>query len=205
MKGENMNQESKNQELEELRQKVREIEDRLAEESVREGWLPGKYYATYHLLAGMVLGFFGATASLLFNVVGSLMIGQYPLQLVRVYLTFPLGARALEIESGAVIALGCCLYLGTGAAFGSVFHWILSRFFAGRDPWTKFFTASAMGLVLWIVNFYGFLSWAQPVLFGGQWIVSLVPFWVGALTHLVFAWTIVLLGQFWRFEREEGR
>ena len=35
---------------------------------------------------------FGAATSLLFNVVGSLMVGQHPLKLIQVYLTFGNGS-----------------------------------------------------------------------------------------------------------------
>lgn len=198
-----MNHEEQLRELETLRKKVREMEDQLADSGPKEGWETGRYYTTYHMLAGMTLGFFGAAASLLFNVVGSVITGQYPLQLVRVYLTFPLGERALQIESGAVIALGCCLYLCTGAAIGTVVHLILTRFFEDSGPIKKFAAATALGLLIWAVNFYGFLSWVQPMLFGGRWIVDLVPFWVAALTHLVFAWTVMSLGTLGRFERHD--
>jgi hypothetical protein len=42
------------------------------------------------------------------------------------------------------------------------------------------------------VNFYLVLSWLQPLLLGGDWIVVMIPWWVGALTHLAFVWTIFL-------------
>lgn len=199
-----MNHEEKLRELETLRKKVREIEDQLAESGPKEGWESERYYTTYHMLAGMTLGFFGAAASLLFNVVGSVIMRQYPLQLVRVYLTFPLGEKALQIESGAVIALGCCLYLCTGAAIGTVVHLILTRFFDKSGTIQKFAIATVLGLSIWLVNFYGFLSWVQPMLFGGNWIVQLIPFWVAALTHLVFAWTVMSLGELGRFERQDA-
>ncbi len=196
-----MDSEQQRRDLEALRKKVREMEDLLAEDDQSENWRAGKYYTAYHILAGMMLGFFGAASSLLFNVVGSVATLQYPLQLIRVYLTFPLGERALQIESGAVIALGCCLYLGTGAVFGSLLHLIMTRFFEAAGRWKKFIVATIIGILLWLVNFYGFLSWAQPALFGGDWIVRLVPFWVAALTHLVFAWTVLFLGEWGRLER----
>jgi hypothetical protein len=44
------------------------------------------------------------------------------------------------------------------------------------------------------------LSWLQPMLLGGNWILRMVPIGVAALTHLCFAWTVVA-GEFWgRFE-----
>ncbi len=199
-----MNHDERARELEALRKQVREMEDQLAEYGPKEGWEKQKFYTTYHLLAGMMLGFFGAAASLLFNVVGSVIVGQYPLQLVRVYLTFPLGERALQIESGAVIALGCCFYLFTGAAIGALVHLILSRFFEKSGSVKKFMVSTVLGLAIWLINFYGFLSWVQPMLFHGDWIVRLVPFWVAALTHLVFTWTVMSLGELGRFERHEA-
>jgi hypothetical protein len=53
--------------------------------------------------------------------------------------------------------------------------------------------ASLLAILIWVVNFYGVLIWLQPLLFGGRWIIELVPPWVAALTHLVFGWTMALL------------
>ncbi len=52
-----------------------------------------------------------------------------------------------------------------------------------------------------MVSFYGILLWLQPLLFGGHWITdsALLPWWVAALTHLVYGWTMALvspLGQY---------
>ena len=57
-----------------------------------------------------------------------------------------------------------------------------------------------MGLGLWVASFYLVLSWLQPMLLGGNWIVTMIPWWVGALTHLAFTWTLSM-GETWgRFE-----
>ena len=55
--------------------------------------------------------------------------------------------------------------------------------------------ATALALVLWVVNFYLLLSWIQPLLFGGHWMVDpqFLPPWVAALTHLVFGWTMAVI------------
>ncbi len=58
--------------------------------------------------------------------------------------------------------------------------------------------ASVVSLAIWGINFYGILSWLQPLLIGGDpgnWITnpSYLPWWVAAATHLVFGWTIALL------------
>ncbi len=55
---------------------------------------------------------------------------------------------------------------------------------------------SALSIAVWLVNFYLILAWLQPLLFGGNWIVTEVPAWVAALTHLVFGWTMVLVYPF---------
>ncbi len=185
----------KEQELENLRAAVLRLEAELAADGQPKGepFPPHSYYTAYHVLAGFVLGMFGATTSLFFNIVGSLMVGQHPLQLIRVYLTFPLGKKALEVDDGITLAIGCCLYLGTGMLLGIPFHLVLTRWFDGTRFRTRFFVVTAMALILWGVNFYAVLWWLQPLLFGDKWIVDRIPFWVAALTHLVFGWTMLLV------------
>jgi hypothetical protein len=141
----------------------------------------------------------GATTSLLLNVVGSVLVGQHPLQLIRVYLTFPLGEAALSVDDGLTLAIGCCLYLGTGMLLGIPFHLVLSRMPPGSSFLNRFVVTSVLALAIWIINFYGALSWLQPMLFGGRWIVDLIPWWVAALTHLVFGWTMLIVEPFGRF------
>ncbi|MEX2185410.1 MAG: hypothetical protein WD875_01395, partial [Pirellulales bacterium] len=46
---------------------------------------------------------------------------------------------------------------------------------------------------VWVISYYAILSWLQPLLFGGDWIVRLVPWYIGALTHLVYGWTMALV------------
>ncbi len=185
---------AKQAELERLYAEARRIESELSPGSAAP-WPPPGYYTVFHVLAGILLGFVGAASSLLFNVVGSLLVGQHPLQLIRVYLTFPLGEDALRLDSGIALGIGTCLYLLTGSLYGVAFHVVMSRWFDRAPALTRFGVATAVGLGLWLVNFYGFLIWLQPLLFGGAWIVDLVPFWVAALTHLVFAWTMLLVEQ----------
>ena len=40
----------------------------------------------------------------------------------------PLSAAALDINSGVTLAIGSCLYLGTGMLYGILFHVVQSRF-----------------------------------------------------------------------------
>jgi hypothetical protein len=185
--------EQKARELEELRQRVRQLEEELARSEGAGQWPPRGYYLVYHVTAGFVLGMFGAATSLLLNIIGSLIVGQHPLQLIRVYLTFPLGEAALRTDDHLALAVGCCLYLATGMLFGVPFHLILTRFFSDSSFASRFMAVTTLALGLWLVNFYLILSWLQPLLFGGDWIVAEIPWWVAALTHLVFGWTMLLV------------
>ena len=182
-------------ELESLRSRMRELEQSL--EEAPTDWQAQGFYASYYATTGFVLGSIGAIASLLFNIVGSLAVGQHPLRIIQVYLTFPLGAKALSdnFNTGIALAIGCCLYIGTGMVLGIPFQVALARFWPNANLTTRLLVATVLGLVLWAINFYGILSWLQPLLFGGNWIVDakLLPPWVAALTHLVFAWTMALI------------
>jgi hypothetical protein len=190
-------------ELEALRARIGELEARLRTEPLIES--PPQFYWTYHVLAGFSLGIFGATTSLLFNVVGSLLVGQHPLQLIRVYLTFPLGAEALqEGGSGLMLAIGCCLYLATGMVLGVPFNLVLRKLPPGAGFGFRFAVVSVLATALWLINFYGILSWLQPALFGGRWIVDMIPWWVALLTHLVFGWTMLLVQPLGSFEPFRG-
>ncbi len=186
-------------EAERLRAELAALEVELEVEG-RAGWAPRDYYVTYHLLAGMVLGFVASMTSLVFNIVGAAMFGKHPLELIRVYLTFPLGEQALTIDSGFVLAAGCCLYLGTGMIGGIPFHMILTRFYANASTLVRLGVATALGLGVWIINYYCLLAWLQPLLVGGSWIVDMVPPVVAAATHVVFGWTMLATEHWGRFE-----
>lgn len=181
-------------EIAELRERLTELESELEPE---RQWPPEGYYGTYHGTTGFVLGGIAAIASLLFNVVGSLAIKQHPLRLIQVYLTFPLGEKALsnDFNTGIGLAIGCCLYIATGMVLGIVFQMAIARFIPNGSLGQRLGFATLLGIVVWAINFYGILSWLQPLLFGGDWIVNgqYLPSWVAGLTHLVFAWTMALL------------
>lgn len=192
-------------ELDVLRRRIREIESELAtEDADHNAWVPRSYYTAYHLMAGMVLGLIAAAASLLFNVVGAAMLDEHPLQLIRVYLTFPLGEKALDVDTGFALAAGCCLYLVTGMIGGIPFHMILSKYFSQSSTMVRFIVASVLGIGVWIINYYGLLYWLQPALIGGRWIVDQVPMLVAIATHLVFGWTIFLVSHWGRFKPPAG-
>lgn len=196
-----MNSEAKQHELEQLRAKVRQLQEELGvpEAAGEPEWPPRGFYAAYVVLAGFVLGAFGAMSSLLFNIVGSLLVHQNPLRLIQVYLTFPLGEPALTMESGLALATGCCLYVLTGMVLGIPFQIVLSRWFEQASLPTRFGVVTALALVLWLVNFYALISWLQPLLIGGNWILDSIPWWVAVSTHLVFGWTMLAVQPLGRF------
>jgi hypothetical protein len=189
-------------ELSSLQSRIEQIEGELGRAAAMRDWRPAGFYGIYGALAGAVLGLIGAASSLLFNVIGSLAIGQHPLHLIQVYLTFPMGADALTMESGLAVAIGCCLYLFTGMVLGVPFAILLGGTFGNASNMVRFFVTTVLSLGLWLVNFYGILSWLQPELFGGRWIVEQIPWYVGAATHLVFGWTMLALMPLGRFVRE---
>ncbi len=193
-----MNDQAKQQTLDELRQRVAELEQELRPASpITWTRTEGGFYWTYYAWAGAILGMFGAVASLLVNVIGSLAVGQHPLRLIQVYLTFPLGEKALspDLDTGIVLAVGCCLYILTGMVLAIPLHMMIARFLPNATLAQRLIFATIAGLLLWAVNFYLILSWVQPILCGGQWIIDpqILPPWIGALTHLVFAWVVAAL------------
>lgn len=194
----------KRKELEQLREEIARLERELGEESPVYRPTETEFYGMYHATSGLILGMAGALASLLFNVVGSLLVKQHPLKLIQVYLTFPLGEKALteEFSTGITLAVGCCLYLGTGMVLGVLMQMAYARFTPNSNLTVRLLFGSMLGLVLWGVNFYLILDWLQPLLFDGNWIVDseVLPPWVGAATHLVFAWTMAVLYPFGKHE-----
>jgi hypothetical protein len=186
----------KRRELAELTNRARQLEAELATDEAAKPFQVRGYYAAYYATTGFMLGMFAAMSSLLFNVVGSAMVGQYPLELIRVYLTFPLGDQALELDSGLALAIGCCLYLATGMLLGIPMYLALTRWTAHGSFGKRIMVASLVSILIWVVMYYGILSWLQPALVKmspQNYIINRVPPWVALLTHLVFGWTMVLL------------
>ena len=197
--------EQRRQALSQLRQEVARLEAEIADGEVSAAWAPQRFYSAFYATTGFVLGGVAAMASLLFNVIGSTVAGEHPLRIIGVYLTFPLGDQALRlttgtgtgyvIDDGVILALGCCLYIGTGMVLGVVFHTVISMVSEGRPLIERLMVGTLLGVVVWCVNYYLILVWLQPLLFGGRWITdnSLLPWWVALSTHLVFGWTMALM------------
>lgn len=202
------------EELKQLRQRVNELEDQV--ETVPAAWVPPERYFYYDAASGFLLGVFGSIVSLTFNVIGSVVAGLDPLQLIRVYLTFPLGQQALNlaeaggttrsVPDGLILALGCCLYLGTGMLLGVPVFMSVNLLAKNKGMVARVVVAVAVSLAVWAVNFYAILSWVQPAFFGGNWITSgeYLPWWVAAATHAVFGATIAILAPLGQFSRERS-
>ena len=197
----NLGVEQKQRELQALKAKVAALENDLAADQIPPDWTPKTFYSGYYVTVGFVLGGF--------NIIGSSIAGKHPLEIIRVYLTFPLGGRALPlgnqnadsafvISDGTILALGCCLYIGTGMVLGSVFHSVIARFAENKPLSVRLIWGSVLGAVVWFVNYYLILSWLQPALFGGNWITdnNLLPWWVALATHLVFGWSMAVMAPF---------
>jgi hypothetical protein len=207
---------AKQREFEELKAKVEALEDELLEAEAGARFQPAGFYGAYYATTGFLLGIFGAAAALLVNVIGAPAAGKHPLELIRVYLTFPLGEEALRltdatrnvpaIDDGMILTFGCFLYLATGMILGVPFQLALSRIAGDGGLAKRLWVATVLSLAIWGIAFYGILSWLQPALFGGRWITDphLLPPWVAAGTHLVFGWTMALVypfGQFHTYHR----
>ena len=207
---------SKREELDALKAQVRQLESEVHHEEAGQLWQPSGFYGTYYATTGAGLGGFASLISLLVNVIGAPMVGKSPLQLIRVYLTFPLGETALQFagqagETGGmnenmIIAFGCCLYLGTGMLLGVPLYLILAKYAPHASLGKRLVIASGVALAIWVINFYGILSWLQPMVCDGNWITNqeYLPWWVAAGTHLLFGCTMALmypLGQFAIYQR----
>lgn len=205
-----MNLETKQRELNQLRERVAALEEELDLEAAGQQWPPRGFYGMYYATTGFLLGALGAAVSLLVNAIFAPLAGKSPLELIKVYLTFPMGERALELQttvgSGLILALGCTLYIGTGMVLGVPLYLLMVRI-CGRDArlLKRCLVGSVIALGLWVIAFYGVLSWFQPLLLGGNWITNpaILPPWVAAGTHVVFGLTLAVLyplGQFTPYE-----
>lgn len=206
-----VDQESKHQELAALKQHVRELEAEIGAAEKMSQWPPQGFYGMYYATSGFMLGAFGAVASLLVNMLFAPLAGKSPLELIEVYLTFPMGEQALDLstdaQGGLILTLGVCLYIGTGMLLGVPLYWVMVRI-CGKDPslLKRMVVGAVIAVLLWLIAFYGVLSWFQPTLQGDNWITdpAVLPPWVAAGTHIVFGLTMALLyplGQFTPYQR----
>ena len=200
------------QQLAEMRHRVAALEADIARETAADQWDHSRFYGTYYGTVGFVYGGIAAMVSLLLNVVCAPVAEKDSLEIIRVYLTFPLGEKALPLGSaagnqmvigdGMILALGCCLYIGTGMVLGVLFHWVICRAALKSGLAVRLLWGTGLAFVVWLVNFYLILWWLQPVLFGGNWITDgdYLPWWVALSTHLVFGWVMAVMAPLGAFE-----
>jgi hypothetical protein len=166
-------------------------------------WPPRGFYLTFHVVAGLMIGVLGSITSFLFHIVGSLLVNQDPLYVLRVWGTVFLGEQALTTTDLNFFMLVAVVHFSIGAVAGAVFHVVVS-FFVPERPLTQIACGAAYGLAMWIVNFYFVLVWLQPRLVGEAYVLQLMPAWIAALTHLVYGLTLGLLQPLGRFQPYRG-
>ncbi len=187
-------------EIERHRRAIADLEARLpAGKGDRRGWPPTGFYTTFYIVAGMTLGTIGAMTSFVFNVVGSLIVSQDPMLILRVFGTFFIGQEALTTDNLNFLMLVLLTHVIVGALGGAAFHVFINRYLADRSPAQKIVYSAIFGCALWLINFYAIISWLQPVLVGQAYILRLMPFWVAALTHIIYGLTLGLLQRLGRF------
>ena len=177
--------------LEDLETKLRGVE---REERDRI-WFPRGFYTAYYVLSGMVLGVVASWLTLILNVAGAHLAGEEPLKLLKVYSTILGGARTAGSAEAVVLIFALGVHTLTGAVCGAPIHVVYSRFFTDQKLPQRLITGLVLGVVMWLVNFYGILSWFQPLILGEEtsYIVQNIPAWVALLSHVAFTEAVVLL------------
>jgi hypothetical protein len=185
------------QQIEAHRAAIVDLEAQLREPATAT-WPPVGFYLTFYIVAGTTIGILGSVTSFLFNVIGSLLVRQDPLYVLRVYGTIFLGGKALVTEDLNFFMLVAVVHFSVGASAGAVFHVLVNRFVPDQ-PLLQILLGGLYGLVMWVVNFYLVIAWLQPLLVGEPYILELMPFWVAALTHVVYGLTLGFLQPLGRF------
>jgi hypothetical protein len=179
---------------------LRSIEEESTQSRDIDNWPPKSFYWWYHITSGAILGGFGSITSLLFNIIGAVIVGKHPLELIRVFMTFPMGEAALKSDADTILIIGVILYIVTGSMLGVLFELVMAKYFKDSSLMQKVLVAIGISVAIWVVNFFAIISWMQPMLFGGSWILEMIPWWVAALTHIVFGLTMLLIGEWGHFE-----
>jgi hypothetical protein len=184
--------------VEDGRRTLAELEAQLhrAEQQARdERWFPQGFYTAYYVLSGMVLGVIASWATLLFHIAGAWAVGEPALKLLRVYSTILGGARTAESSEAVILVFALGIHTLTGAVCGAPLHVVYSRFFMGQGLKLRLLSGLWLGVIMWLVNFYGILWWLQPLLLGESRssIVDTIPVWLAALTHIAFTEIMLLL------------
>ena len=176
---------------------IRDLEAQLAEPASTT-WPPVGFYLTFYVVAGAIIGILGSLTSFMCHIIGSVLINQDPLRVLRVYGTVFLGANALTSEDLNFFMLVAIVHFSVGASAGAVFQVFIGRFVP--DNWgLQIILGGLYGLLMWVVNFYVVIAWLQPRLVGQPYVLELMPVWIAVLTHLVYGLTLGLLQPLGRF------
>jgi hypothetical protein len=140
---------------------------------------------------GSVAGFLGAITCLICNIAGALVLGVEPLRLLRIYATILEGRGALDISRADFFIAAFTLHIVTGIFFGTIFALGARKFCAGLQRYIL--AGAGYGIAIWLVNFYGILSWLQPLLHGSAFILTDIPIAVAVLTHVNYGLTVALV------------
>jgi hypothetical protein len=161
-----------------------------------------------YLLRALILGVLASWVALAFNVVGAITLGTtapHLLKLLRVYATFFHGEPALtgEMSGGLVILISFLLYTTTGAVVGAPLTLVYERRFGTHGWYMRVIDGAWIGILMWVISFYGVLSWLQPLALRvvgyadepRAFIPEHIPIWVGVATHICFVESVLVLGR----------
>lgn len=144
------------------------------------------------IAVGSLGGFLGALTSLGFNIAGAWLVGIEPLRLLRIYATIIEGNAALDMSRSDFVVAALLLHVVTGLLFGAIFAVGVRRFCcAGLRR--HVLAGAGYGIAVWLVNFYGVLSWLQPLIYGRPFILTEIPIAVAVLTHISYGLTVALV------------
>mgnify|MGYP001591367785 CR=1 FL=1 len=192
-------------EVKQQRQALEELEQKLSKISGKPSkpWYRSGFYTSYYVISGLILGALAAWVALAFNVIGAWIAFGDPFRLLRVYATFFGGPAIMSgTQDGIAILLALILHSATGAVVGAPIHVVLSRFVAHMTLQKRIVAGVALGVAMWLINFYGILSWLQPIVSGGRYIIDEIPIAVAVLTHICFALTMLMLQPYWAFDAQ---
>ena len=188
------------EEIERHREAISSLEEELARHQTPAAvWPPPGFYATYYIVAGLMLGTMGAVNSFLFNLVGSFIVNQDPMLILRVLGTFFIGKSALTTPDMTFLMLVMLTHLAVGAVAGAIFNLLLNLLFPRLSGIGLLAAGAFFGILLWLVTFYGVISWLQPLLVGQPYILQMMPLWVALLTHVVYGLTLGILQPMGKF------
>jgi len=157
------------------------------------GTIERQWRALYCGTIGAVAGFLASLAMMGADVVSARLMGFAPFILLRYYETIREGPNALLMTNWTFFLNAFLMHLALGSAFGAIFVLIVS----GRPAFERFSSYIAagisFGLTIWVITFYFFFSWIQPLINGKAYILDNIPWWVAAGTHAIFGITVALV------------